>query len=202
MAQSSVQNAIQLQFVDAQQATQILLGNSSGVQIINPQFTGDYRQLGYFTNAGNYIDINEGIILSTGDARISQLHNRKWPPPCDYNNGYLNDGTVLNIGHVFSAEVPVMSSYTDADLKELATGGVYSAAVLEFDFIPNAEGVSFDFIFASEEYSEFVNNIYNDVFGFFVSGPGINGPFSNNGINVALVPNTIDPISINTIIIW
>jgi hypothetical protein len=195
---SAQQNAINLQFIDAQQATQLLLGNSSGVQIFNPQFTGDYRQLGYFTNAGNHIEINEGIILSTGDARISQLHNRKWPPPCNYNNGYLNDGTVLNVGHIFGAEVSVGSSLNDDDLKELATGSIYSPAVLEFDFIPNAEGTSFEFIFASDEYNEFVGTNYNDVFGFFISGPGINGPFLNNGINLALVNNT-DPISINTI---
>lgn len=99
------QNAINLQFVDAQQATQILLGNSSGVQIFNPQFTGDYRQLGYFTNASNYIDIDEGIILTTGDARISQLPNTDYPPQCIYTNGYLNDGTVLSFGLPFAAEV-------------------------------------------------------------------------------------------------
>jgi hypothetical protein len=66
------------------------------------------------------------------------------------------------------------------------------ASVLEFDFVPNCPStpcqVTFDYVFASEEYNEYANSPFNDVFGFFV-----------NGVNYALLPGTNTPVSINTV---
>jgi gliding motility-associated-like protein len=65
--------------------------------------------------------------------------------------------------------------------------------------------VSFNFVFGSDEYLTYVNTAFNDVFGFFVSGPGITGPyaapagFPNGAVNLALVPNSNLPITISTI---
>jgi hypothetical protein len=63
----------------------------------------------------------------------------------------------------------------------------YDAAVLSFSFIPTAGQVSLRLVFGSEEYNEFVYQ-YNDVFGFFL-----------NGTNIALIPGTSAPITINTV---
>lgn len=64
----------------------------------------------------------------------------------------------------------------------------YDATVLSFDFISSGDSAFFNFSFASEEYVEWVGSAYNDVFGFFV-----------NGENVALIPNSNNAVSINSI---
>jgi hypothetical protein len=72
----------------------------------------------------------------------------------------------------------------------------YNAAILEFDFIPYADTVRFKYVFGSDEYPEFAppnNTTYNDVFGFFISGPGITG-FQN----IAKLPNGA-VVSINNV---
>ena len=75
----------------------------------------------------------------------------------------------------------------DPDLDRLTGEPTFDATVLEFDFVPNADTLFFSYVFGSEEYNEFVGS-FNDVFGFFV-----------NGQNVALIPGTNTPVSINTI---
>ncbi|PKO96045.1 MAG: hypothetical protein CVU14_11245, partial [Bacteroidetes bacterium HGW-Bacteroidetes-9] len=75
---------------------------------------------------------------------------------------------------------------------------MYDAAVLEFDFIPAGNVVEFKYVFASEEYLEYVHTNFNDAFGFFLSGPGISGPYTNNAVNLAALPNG-EAVTINTI---
>lgn len=70
---------------------------------------------------------------------------------------------------------------------------LFNVITLEFDFIPKSNHLQFDYIFASNEYSSFTCSRYNDIFGFFLSGPGIDGPFENRAKNIALVPNPLDP---------
>jgi hypothetical protein len=64
----------------------------------------------------------------------------------------------------------------------------YDASILQFDFIPVGPTVTFRYVFASEEYNEFVDSPFNDVFGFFV-----------NGVNYALLPDNVTVVSINNI---
>jgi hypothetical protein len=71
---------------------------------------------------------------------------------------------------------------------------------LEFDFVPTGDSLQFRYVFGSEEYTSYTCADYNDAFGFFLSGPGIAGPFSNGAaINIALVPGTTVPVSISTL---
>ena len=70
---------------------------------------------------------------------------------------------------------------------------INDVAVLEFDFIPSSDNVTFKYVFASQEYFAYENSQFNDVFGFFISGPGIVGPyaspagFPNGSINIATI---------------
>ncbi|NJK93849.1 MAG: hypothetical protein HC905_02000 [Bacteroidales bacterium] len=59
----------------------------------------------------------------------------------------------------------------DKDLETLANGKTFDAAVLEFDFSANSDSMSFDYVFASEEYPEYANKGLNDVFAFLSATP-------------------------------
>ncbi len=144
--------------------------------ITNIQVIGSEDGLGYFENAQNIMGVERGIILSTGP-----INNALGPNDATDKSGNFND------------------SSGDVDLNDMSTGVVYDAVGIEFDFIPLDSFVTFRYVFASEEYCEFVGSIYNDVFGFFISGPGISGPFSGGAENVALIPGGDDFVAINTV---
>ncbi len=144
--------------------------------VSNIQSKGNDLSIGYFSNAQSIIGFSEGIIISTGDIRDASNANTSQEKSTSFSN---ND--------------------VDPDLNIIATSTVFDATGIEFDFVPFSDQVTFKYVFASEEYCEFVNTIFNDNFGFFVSGPGINGVFDNNAINVATVPGSNDYVSINTV---
>lgn len=88
---------------------------------------------------------------------------------------------------------------SDPDLQDIANGNPYNGAILDFDFVATGSQFSFSYIFASQEYTSFTCSGFNDAFGFFISGPGISGPYSNGAENIAVVPGTNVPVSINTV---
>lgn len=159
---------------------EVLLGE--GVTVSNITFNGvagniANEQIGAFYGANSVLTLDSGIVLATGPISIVSGPN---------NTGSMS--TPLDNNTVF-----------DQDLDEIAGALTMDGAVLEFDFVPQADSLTFKFSFASEEYLEWVDSQFNDAFGFFVSGPGINGPFSNNAVNLAVVPGTMDYVSVNTI---
>lgn len=144
--------------------------------IFNIKRIGNANGVGYFENGSSSIGLDRGIILSTGP--ISNSHG---PNSATDKSGNFYDNT------------------SDQDLHQLTTHAVKDAVGVEFDFIPLDSFVTFRYVFASEEYCEFVGSIYNDVFGFFIRGPGIAGGFSGNAANVALIPGTDDFVAINSV---
>lgn len=167
---------ISLNYLTADEAVATLLGPN--IQFSNVTFSGDANQLGYFDATNSNVGIASGIILGTGD--ISNAEG-----PNDSGSNSVGGGN-------FGA--------SDADLDDLDGLNHNDAAILEFDFIANGSVVSFDYVWASEEYPEYTGagdcGDVSDVFGFFLSGPGISGPFSNNADNIALIPGTNDFVSI------
>ncbi len=87
----------------------------------------------------------------------------------------------------------------DPDITVLAGMNTTTCAVLEFDVLVEADALAFNYVFGSTEYEGFTCSVFNDAFGFFISGPGITGPFSNNAINIATIPDSETPIAINTV---
>lgn len=142
-----------------------------GTTVSNITFAGTTYSAGMFSGGSAAIGFDEGIILSTGN--IAYVIGPNELPDASWVNGVAGDSDLDSL----------ISGYSTQD-----------ATVLEFDFVvdplPGATMamVSFQYVFASEEYNEYVGSEYNDVFGFFV-----------NGVNIALLPGTTTPVSINNV---
>lgn len=154
----------------------------SGVQISNVTFNGLAgttvdQQCGDFDGTGTNVGILSGLIMASGNIDLA-------PGPNDQGGASSGSATIV---------------VSDPDLDAISTNNLNDVAVLEFDFIPIGDTISFKYVFASEEYNEYVCSGYNDVFGFFISGPGINGPYSNNAENIAIIPGTNTAVAINTV---
>jgi len=167
----SLSGAAQISVTPLSNATtlaQYLAGQN--ISVYNATFAGSSVQSGYFTYTGNMLQTSSGVILSTGSAADAIGPNNS-----------ENTTTSLN-------------QPGDAALTALAGFSTYDRAELRFEFQVQSDYIEFNYIFASEEYNEFVNTSYNDVFAFYISGPGIVGEK-----NLAVVPTTNVPVTINSI---
>lgn len=139
-----------------------------GVNISNLVINCNAQAIGEL-NGTSILPINQGLLISTGDVNHFL---------------YTNNG----IGTVsFPLQI------TDPNSGLLSTYPIYDLAVLEFDCVPQGDTLLFNFAFGSEEYPMYVGSSFNDAFGIFMSGPGINGLQ-----NVAQLPNG-DLVSINNV---
>ncbi|HIA36318.1 MAG TPA: PKD domain-containing protein [Flavobacteriales bacterium] len=166
---------------------QYLINNvftGSGVTISNIQYTGSTSSIGFFDGTSSNLGLDSGIVLCTGD--IAGL-----PGP--------NDVSYATLDPVMCLQSPgFCSCYGDSLLSSLSNGqSSYDAAILEFDFIPTNNIILFSYVFGSEEYPEYVGS-FNDVMGMFLFGPNPAGGTYNKE-NIALIPNTILPVSIDNI---
>ena len=148
---------------DAAALATVLCG--SGVTISNAVLTGTATQQGTFSGGASSIGIASGVILTSGNAALATGPNNA-------------DGAGANLG-------TAGTSYLNALIPGYTS---YDANVLAFDFTTNSGNLFFKYVFASEEYNEYVNSNFNDVFGFFF-----------NGANIALIPGTSTPVSINNV---
>jgi len=145
-----------------------------GVTILNAQYTGGRFSAGTFESVRNF-PFNSGILLTSGRAKT--------------------EGTSFGANGVYT-NVPTngLGLPGDAALTTYSGKATFDACVLEFDFIPQGDSIKVNYIFSSEEYGTYTCTNYNDVFAFLISGPG----FAQN-TNIALVPNTTIPVSVNSI---
>lgn len=159
----------------------IFLGD--GVDVLSVTFDGDPVAVGYFTNGTEEVGIDRGIVMTSGRAA-----NQNPGGPFGADGVGSNFATNNNSSNAF-----------DADLNSISTNPIFDVAKYTITFIPTSDTLRFKYVWASEEYPEYSCTSFNDVFGFFISGPGINGTFENNGANIALVPGTNLPVAINSV---
>jgi len=138
----------------------------------------------YFDATNTTFPIGTGVLLTTG-------------------NGVGAIGP--NSSGSFTDNLPATPNVSaDPHLNAIANAGPTNGVVLEFDFIPSGDTISFNYIFGSDEYPEFSPSTFNDAFGFFLWGPGISGPYAlggypNGGENLAIIPGTTVPVTINNL---
>ncbi len=151
--------------VNASSMAAALLSTSSGIVINSATYTGANGASGTFETGTDIVGIDRGILLTSGAVQTVL------GPNDDSGAGEDN------------------SRPGDAQLDGLIPGGsTQDASVLTIHFTPTGNRVQFSYVFASEEYNEFVGSQFNDVFAFFVGGT-----------NYAVLPGTSTPVAINNV---
>ena len=169
----------------------VLLGG--GVTASNHNYQGDSVQIAFFDATNTSLGINTGIVMATGEVSVLDPSFTSTFPILPNT---VTDPDLLNVANSVPPLLP--SPHTNS----FTVSSINDVAVLEFDFVPTSDSLSFNYVFGSEEYFAFENSQYNDVFGFFLSGPGISGPYSspsyhpNGSINLAIVPGSNPPLPI------
>jgi hypothetical protein len=166
----SVQAATITTTNNASELVSKLLGTSSGITVLGtPTLIGDPSQSGIFS------DGNIGTRLGVDSGII------------------LSTGRAVNaIGsYNLNANGTSFNTPGDTQLSALVTDGspTVDATSLSFNFTTNTGNFYFlSYVFASKEYPQYVGYQYNDIFAFFI-----------DGVNVAKIPGTNTPVSINSI---
>ena len=156
----------------------VLVGK--GIRVGNVKLNGHKVGLGYFQTDSAVIGMNSGILLSTGSVYDATGEN----------NTPGQSGALFSYG---TATKNKRSRRGDRDLNKICRGRTYDVNIIEFDFVPFNNNVTFNYCFASEEYKEYVGSRFNDVFAFIVEGPKL------RKTNIAVLPNSKLPITINNV---
>lgn len=208
-AQISISNGT---LTPAQLVDGFLVPTGSGTAVSNVNFRGCLNvsgkyQLGSFTTSGtttSQMGFTSGLVISTGNTAQIPL------------TPGTNPGSVaqMSTNYVSGTSGEIRSSNSaagqDADAAALiAPENYYNAAILEFDFIPQSNIISFNYVFGSEEYDDqsgsafginYNCSAYHDKFAFLLSGPGISGGqgYQNDAVNIARLSNNSE-VSINSV---
>ena len=150
----------------ATEIVETLAGN--GVEVDNATIDCHNLAFGQFDCVDCNVGIDSGIILTSG--RVSNIAGPNNLGSTGTSNAWAGD----------------------PDLNALPGITVtHDACVLEFDVYSPGDSLKFEYVFGSEEYPEYANSSINDCFAFWISGPGYATP-----TNIALIPGTIEPVTI------
>lgn len=127
-----------------------------GVTITNMHITGNAQQFGKFTGADD----------------ITGFKN-------------IKDGIILSTGIAKDMFVPA-STFLSKNYAAYSHGNIFDEAYIEFDAISDSNFISFQYIFASEEFDQAPQ--FNDLMTIEV-----------NGKNIALIPDSDEIVCINSL---
>lgn len=156
-------------------ATALQMANAifgAGATVTGASYTGPQNSSAIYSNgqlSAGVVPSTTGVILSTGNAASFTQSNG------DPNRsaGTSADTTGINNNALFNG---------------IAGASTYDAVWLDVDFIPTGNVMTMKFVFASEEYPEYINSQFNDVVGVWINGTNVpisvgNGRTSVNNIN-------------------
>ena len=149
-----------------------LLDTSSHIKVSNIKFYGNINSCGLFQSNFKYLNFpKEGLILTNGSVEKAIGPN---------NNSQTSSVSGYNYNSTFQ--------------RISKTRNVFDTTLLEFDLIPESDKIELEYCFASEEYPEYINNQYNDIFVFLISSSLEN--FRTK--NLAILDDKT-PVSVNNI---
>lgn len=149
----------------------------TGIVITNVDYEGDNKASGTFINGHQAISIDEGILMTSG-----------------YMLGESGHFGANNTGADFANNSNYATAVSPNLLQLSGNANLYDVTRITITFIPLGDTITFDYVFASEEYPEFPCSQFNDIFGFFIQGDGYALP-----TNIATISGTNLPVSINNI---
>jgi len=155
----------------------VLINNTcasvSNISVLGGNFASGQQSYGYFNAGSSTFPFADGIVLSTGRAVAAQ----------GPNSSLLDDGQGMDWPG-------------DTDLEAaLEINNSINATILEFDFIPLGNKISFDYILSSEEYHDNAPCRYSDGFAFLLKEVGGTGGYKN----LAVVPGTTIPVKVTSV---
>ncbi len=143
--------------------------SSNNVSISNVSYSGYYGAVSYFSANVQNMPFNSGLLMTTGIANIAVGPNNQANAGVDNTNPGYNQ------------------------LTSIVGAPTYNASIISFDVIPYGDTLKIRYVFASEEYPEYVCSQFGDGFAIYISGPGIIG-----NQNIAHLPNGV-PITLNNV---
>ena len=162
--------------------TEILINNEcadiSNITYSSGTDFDDVNGIGYFSEISENFEFSQGIILSSGDASLGTGPNPG-----------IGNASSGNFGWPGDIDLTTLLEQTDS-----ANDNTNNASVIEFDFVPISNNISFRFIMASEEYDQgSFECSFSDIFGFFLT--------NEDGVttNLAVLPDSDTPILVTNI---
>lgn len=141
--------------------------------------TIDPQQVGAFSDSTSSIGLDTGLVIGTGIIY-----------------GLMGPNTIPNmtLGGGFGSGDPELMT-----MSVFYPNSMFDPGIIQMDLVPAGDTLEIRYVFGSEEYDEYACSEKDDRMGLFLSGPGISGPFSNGGINMATLPASGLPVTVNTL---
>lgn len=161
------------------------------IKEIKTNVTSKSHAMGVFQDNERRMGVRRGMVLSTGVVDNISGKNTS----TGYTSWNVNKKAGLassDSGAAVQGMIPVSEGDSDlsAEIQGLKT---FDARVIEIRFIPTADTFYYRYVFASEEYDEYVCSPFNDVFAFYLIEE------DGKKWNTALIPLKNEPVSINTV---